>query len=371
VSFGASLLDQNTGSVSSASPYTTGTLTSAGAQVVLVFVAFDALNTQTVSGTGVFGVTWTQVTALDSGSATVKDMRVFRGVPTGAGTGDLTIATNAGILKGMSYQVVQYDGVDQATAQGVVQSSTTFDNTAQTSKAASLSAFGKADNATVYWAFMRANTTFTPPSGYTGNTQASANGTLGVEVKPSQDTAPTGTFGAADELNVGALELKTITIIDTAITPAAGALALTGTTSIVAAGSLAVPATGVLDLTGAAPSTLIDALATPSAGALALAGAAPSRVRSSVFMPAAGALALTTSAPLRSDSGTPTLTPNAGALTLTGTAPLIPSPVLLTPSAGTLTLAGVAPTGFASGAPQPTPQKRWAPRWLVELDMPT
>lgn len=199
----------------------TGTITPVSGELMLVWVASTragASNTPTMTGTNGLNGTWTAVATIQDSGNTQK-LTLFRGVATSGVAGVLTIAFAAQSQLTVTWVVVSYPNVNQTTNQGVVQSITGTANAA-TAKSVTLgSAPGNNANVVAGGAFSSANTTFAAASGYTAvDTQAGANGTLGVEgTSPATlppNTTATETFGASGVVNAIAVEIRSLTALD-------------------------------------------------------------------------------------------------------------------------------------------------------------
>lgn len=134
---------------------------------------------------------------------------------------------------------------------------------------------------------------------------------------------------------------------DTTVTPAQGALTLTGLAPTILHDRVAPPAQGAITLTGQAPSALHDRVLDVGTAALSLTGLAPTALRQKVAQPDAGALSLTGLAPtILYDR---VIDVGAAALTLTGQAPTALHDRVPQTGAGALTLTGFAPTISTGG----------------------
>lgn len=136
------------------------------------------------------------------------------------------------------------------------------------------------------------------------------------------------------------ISLNLVAAGDTTLTPAAGALTLTGYAPTVAAtdNKTLTPAAASLTLTGYAPTVSVsdNVFLAPAAGTLTLTG--QTSTQKTTLAPAAGALTLTGYAPVVATTGDQTLAPAAGAVTLAGYAPTLKLTVPV--AAGSLTLSG-------------------------------
>lgn len=135
-----------------------------------------------------------------------------------------------------------------------------------------------------------------------------------------------------------------------AITAGVGALTITGYAPTVARtlNNFVAPAVGAITISGYAPTiaqTANQAL-TPAAGAIAVTGYAPTIAQSGnqAVAPAVGSLTITGYAPTVVQSNAANIQPGVGSIAITGYAPTISQPQAVNPGVGVLTLTGYAPT---------------------------
>lgn len=185
-------------STTTASSYTSGSLTPIAGQPTLILVtwrkatAADAISTFT--GTNGWNVTWTQIVGGLVGGSTLSRGMLYRGTPSSGVAGTLTATFGASQLQ-CSMLPLSFSGVDAASNEGVVQSAINQGTTGG-ALSATLSAFGHASNATVLFGFARGTpTAFSAESGSWTSTTilGGVNGSVGTWL-PSNDTSPTGTL---------------------------------------------------------------------------------------------------------------------------------------------------------------------------------
>lgn len=150
-------------STANVSSYDSASVAPISGELALVAVHSTRTNSTdiipTLSGTNGWSVTWTQVATKDYNSA-LDERRVtlFRGVPSSAVAGVLTVDFGGANQSGCAMSVASFNHVDQTTNQGIVQSASACaggdctGGTAATSVSVTLGAFGNANNAT-YGAF--------------------------------------------------------------------------------------------------------------------------------------------------------------------------------------------------------------------------
>jgi hypothetical protein len=210
------------GSGTNTASQATGSITPVSGELMLVWVASTragASNTPTMTGTNGLSVTWTAVANIQDSGNTEK-LTLFRGVPSSSVAGVLTIAFAAQTQLTVSWLIVSYPSVNQATTQGVVQSITGTANAATVKALALAAAQGNNANVVAYGGYSSANTTFTAEAGCTAvDTQADAQGTIGVEgtspaTLPPDVTPDGGTFGASGTLCAIAVEIKALYALD-------------------------------------------------------------------------------------------------------------------------------------------------------------
>jgi hypothetical protein len=176
-------------------------LTPVSGALYLVAVAnyLAAAGTPTLSGTGGFSVTWTQV-ATRAGAAASQRITVFRGVASSASAGVIT-ADFGGVSQDQIRMVtLRCQTINQASAQGVVQSvSATLSPSALPT--VTFAAFSAVLNVAVMFSMTDQNTTWTNSTpGWTPYTViAGAGGSVGAMFRAhaTLDVSPFGTFGAS------------------------------------------------------------------------------------------------------------------------------------------------------------------------------
>jgi hypothetical protein len=338
--------------VSTASSYTTASITPTAGDLMLVAVNTRKGSTPevpTLTGTNGLNVTWTLINSgLTSGSV-LQRIALFRGIPS-SNTAGMFTADYGGVNQSQcNILVVSFSGVDTATNQGVVQDA---NNTASSGTCTvTLAAFGDAANATYINAGARGGPTgITVEDGtWTGYTTGDGVSTLGSGVawKAGNDTTPSITLTSGLNWYAIAVELKAASSSGTtSITPGVDAVVLGGVAAVLLATTLLAAAPKALALTGAAPTATIggsgDVSKQPSPKALALTGQAPTLTLSGgdVFLtPGPRALAVVGTAPI-SVAGL-SVSPGAGALLWTGRTPQVLAPIR--PPAGALTLTETVP----------------------------
>jgi hypothetical protein len=155
---------------------------------------------------------------------------------------------------------------------------------------------------------------------------------------------------AAQIILLGAGPTVTINLGSQTITPAAGAVTVTGTAPTAFTPITITPSAGVVAVAGTAPGVTISGqtnLITPSAGAVVFTGSLPVQTYT-LPAPAAATITLTGYAPTVTVGASFTITPAAGTVTATGAAPALSYSWLITPSAGTVAVTGAAPTATYS-----------------------
>jgi hypothetical protein len=180
---------------------------------------------------------------------------------------------------------------------------------------------------------------------------------------PSIWGGPVNTRAFAPSLRVVVFGAAAGGATNTTITPAVGALTLTGVAPTVArtTNAACTPTVGALTLTGLQPTatTTTGAARTPTVGALTLTGVQPTvaRTTNAARTPTVGALAFTGTQAGVSTSSSPSRMPTAGAAVITGVAPTLAVTAnrAITVSVGALTFAGIAPTVGISGPVAKTP----------------
>lgn len=187
-------------------------LTPVSGVLYLVAVAnvHAAVGTPTLTGTGGFGVTWTQVaTRADAGA--VERLTVFRGVASSATAGVLT-ADFGGVAQTVALMVThRCQSVNQTTNQGVVQS-VSATQAASAAPTVTFAAFGAVFNIAVMFSMTSLSTTWTNSTAGWAPTPVVANtaGSLGGMFRAHAilDTVPVGTFGASGVTCSVGVELK-------------------------------------------------------------------------------------------------------------------------------------------------------------------
>lgn len=201
--------------------------------------------------------------------------------------------------------------------------------------------------------------TFTESSGFTGFTDISAS-TRDLRVA-YQIVAATTTVTYAPTLgtsrNYAANVLSFAGVASgTTVSPATGAIALSGATPSLSGIATLSPTAGAITLTGAAPTVSSGLTVSPGPGQIILAGGQPAPTGAVTASPAAGAIALT--------GGTPTtatrVTPAAGQISLTGSTPQRSAISLVSPFTGAMIFTGSTPVPKGWFGVQPTPGT-WTP----------
>jgi hypothetical protein len=223
-------------STSAALTYTTGSGTPVSGQVCYVFVSNRKTTAAEVitslTGTGGFNTTWTQIHEDQTGGSNLSRGALFRGVCSSGTAGTLT-ATFAANQAQCSILMYTASGVDQATSEGVVQA---VENSGSTGGAlsVSLSAFGNVNNATFLFGVARGTPTgFAAESGswasqFTGGINGSA-----AAVLIGNDTTPTGTLTSGVNWYAVAIEVKA----STGTTPTEAEYASAGSAVVAAVGA--------------------------------------------------------------------------------------------------------------------------------------
>lgn len=148
---------------SSGPGYTTASVTLKAGRLYLLSVENSAASAAAVSAiTG--GPTWTS-RATGQYNGTANRLSLFSAVPTVDYTGTIDIAFGA-TQTGATWSLDEFSGVDTTTNDGLVQVTAVATGTS-TTPAATLSAFGSANNATFGVQGHAANTTSTPGTGHT------------------------------------------------------------------------------------------------------------------------------------------------------------------------------------------------------------
>ena len=191
---------------SSAPGYTTASVTLKAGRLCLLSIENSAASAAAPSAiTG--GPTWTQ-RATGQYNGTANRLSLYSAVPTVDYTGTIDIAFGA-TQTGCTWVLDEFSGVDTATNHGLVQV-TAVATGSGTTPAATLSAFGSANNATFGVQGHAANTTATPGTGFTELADvgtATPAQAIGTEWRVDNDTSVDFTITSAAWACVGA-EIK-------------------------------------------------------------------------------------------------------------------------------------------------------------------
>ena len=211
---------ETSGSATNQTSYSTGTLNPSGSglAVYACVVSDAATGTPDTPSIGGLGATWTQEkTQLSSNSAVRATLfRASGSMSSGAITFDFGAQTQATC----EWSVLQFTGVDTATADGIVQSVSGSGGSNKT-PTVTLAAFGDAANATVFFAGADRSTSWTVEGGYTtGGSSSHEDCTLGAEWLLANDTTPSGTWGDNSRWAAIGIEVKVSTAV--APTPKSG-----------------------------------------------------------------------------------------------------------------------------------------------------
>ena len=193
-----------------------------------------------------------------------------------------------------------------------------------------------------------------------GVTLSPAAGAIAVTGNMPALTIPLALTSAAGVIPVTG-NAPTLTI-PLAITPATGAIVVTGNAPTLTIPLAITPATGAIVVTGNTPAVDFGGgiTLTPSTGAIVVAGNTPALTIPLALAPASGAITVTGNTPAVDFGAGITLTPSAGAITVTGNTPALTIPLALIPSTGAITVTGNTPavdTG-AGGLPDPATLRR-------------
>lgn len=179
-----------------------------------------SVSTPTLSGTGGFSVTWTQVQTEPNAGATQR-LTCFRGVASSTSAGAVT-ADFAGVDQtGISLLIIKCLEINTATNQGVQQSVVSTATSA--SPSVTFAAFTRPSNVAIMVSLSAATTTWTnSTTGWTPFPAIQGPGTTGAIVRAhtTLDVSPVGTFGSSASVTSIGVELTTtdrVPISETAV----------------------------------------------------------------------------------------------------------------------------------------------------------
>lgn len=199
-------------STSAALTYTTSSYIPVFGETVLILVTNrkgTAADIPTLTGTGGWNTTWTEIKTRAAGGSALTRATLFRGIPV-SGTGGTLTATFSANQAQCSIAGVSFSGIDQTTDQGVVQSNTGAGGTGG-NLAVTLADFSGSSNPVVLGGVARGTpTSFTPEGTYSeievvGGINGSALAWL-----LSPDTSPTGTLVSGTNWAAIAVELAAL-----------------------------------------------------------------------------------------------------------------------------------------------------------------